>query len=118
MLVAALIFSAVIFYCDRSQFTSIPDAIWWAIVTMTTVGYGDLVPKSLLGKMINSLLSFLKINSCFIMFARSFFRFRIGILANPMNRIKLETRTGINTANTNTPVTAHRHPIIFPSGSP
>jgi voltage-gated potassium channel Kch len=51
MLVAALIFSAVIFYCDRSQFTSIPDAIWWAIVTMTTVGYGDLVPKSLLGKM-------------------------------------------------------------------
>jgi hypothetical protein len=35
--------------------------------------------------------------------------------SNPMNRIKLETRTGINTANTNTPVTAHRHPIIFPS---
>ena len=55
MLVAALIFSAVIFYCDRSQFTSIPDAIWWAIVTMTTVGYGDLVPKSLLGKMIGCL---------------------------------------------------------------
>jgi voltage-gated potassium channel Kch len=43
MLVAALIFSAVIFYCDRSQFTSIPDAIWWAIVTMTTVGYGDTI---------------------------------------------------------------------------
>lgn len=55
MFVAALIFSAVIFYTDRTQYTSIPDAIWWAVVTMTTVGYGDLVPKSLLGKLIGCL---------------------------------------------------------------
>lgn len=55
MFVAALIFSAVIFYSDRTQFNSIPDAIWWAVVTMTTVGYGDMVPKSLLGKLIGCL---------------------------------------------------------------
>ncbi|CAG2236645.1 unnamed protein product [Mytilus edulis] len=52
MFVAALIFSAVVFYSDRDAFKSIPDAIWWSVVTMTTVGYGDAVPKSLLGKMI------------------------------------------------------------------
>ena len=33
-------------------FTSIPQGMYWAIVTMTTVGYGDVAPQSPLGKMI------------------------------------------------------------------
>lgn len=36
-------------------FTSIPQSIYWAIVTVTTVGYGDLVPHSVLGKFISSI---------------------------------------------------------------
>lgn len=39
-----------------SQFTSIPNAMYWAIVTMTTVGYGDVVPMTTAGKMISAVL--------------------------------------------------------------
>ncbi len=41
-----------------SSFTSIPDGMWWAMVTMTTVGYGDLVPVTAIGKIIASLTMF------------------------------------------------------------
>ncbi len=38
------------------QFTSIPQAMYWAIVTMTTVGYGDIVPRTTIGKSISAAL--------------------------------------------------------------
>jgi voltage-gated potassium channel len=37
-------------------FGSIPDSLWWAVVTLTTTGYGDVVPQSVGGKMIGSLV--------------------------------------------------------------
>ncbi len=41
---------------EKSGFTSIPKSIYWAIVTMTTVGYGDIAPVTPLGQVVASLL--------------------------------------------------------------
>jgi voltage-gated potassium channel len=38
------------------QFGSLPNAMWWAVVTLTTTGYGDVVPLTLIGRIIGSLL--------------------------------------------------------------
>lgn len=40
---------------EKEGFSSIPQSIYWAIVTVTTVGYGDMVPHTVLGKLISSL---------------------------------------------------------------
>lgn len=57
MIIAGLLmlFAATLLYFAESQaqpeaFGSIPRAMWWSIVTLTTIGYGDVYPVTLLGK--------------------------------------------------------------------
>lgn len=44
---------------EGSAFHSIPDSIYWAIVTLTTVGYGDITPVTVTGKIISSMIMIL-----------------------------------------------------------
>ena len=37
---------------EKSEFSSIPSTIWWSCITLTTVGYGDVIPRTPLGKVI------------------------------------------------------------------
>ena len=53
-------------------FGTIPDAMWWAIATLTTIGYGDAVPITPLGKMFGSIV---------MIFGLGLFALPIGIIA-------------------------------------
>lgn len=44
---------------DESEFKDIPNSIYWAIVTLSTVGYGDISPETPLGKMLASVIMLL-----------------------------------------------------------
>ena len=53
-----LIFGTLAYFAEKdvvnTKYTSIPESMWWAIQTMTSVGYGDLFPTTLMGKLIGS----------------------------------------------------------------
>ena len=61
LLLFTVIFASLVFYAERLQensqndFSSIPLGLWWAIATMTTVGYGDMVPKTFLGMFVGAM---------------------------------------------------------------
>uniref|UniRef100_A0A8R1TJM5 BTB domain-containing protein n=1 Tax=Onchocerca volvulus TaxID=6282 RepID=A0A8R1TJM5_ONCVO len=61
VLLATVIFFALEYYAERigdnpeNQFISIPDGLWWEIVTMCTIGFGDIIPKTYLGRFVGSL---------------------------------------------------------------
>ncbi len=88
------IFGALIYVIEgpKNGFTSIPQSIYWAIVTITTVGYGDLVPQTAFGKAIASMTMLLGYS----------------ILAVP---------TGIITAELNQEMSSHRALVKCPNCS-
>lgn len=59
ILTLVLVEGTIMYVIERDanpQFANIPQAIYWAIVTITTVGYGDVAPVTLLGKMMASVI--------------------------------------------------------------
>lgn len=61
VLMAVLILGTVMYVVEgpKHGYTSIPVAMYWAVVTMTTVGYGDITPQTGLGKAIASFIMLL-----------------------------------------------------------
>jgi voltage-gated potassium channel len=51
-----IIGGVLIHFADKKNFPDIGDGLWWAIQTVTTVGYGDLVPTSTTGRLVASLV--------------------------------------------------------------
>ncbi|XP_041364679.1 potassium voltage-gated channel subfamily KQT member 1-like [Gigantopelta aegis] len=73
-----LIFSSYFVYLaeredGRKDFSSYADALWWGVITVMTIGYGDKVPQTWMGKIVAS---------CFAVFAISFFALPAGILGS------------------------------------
>ena len=51
-----IIAGVLIHFTDEQNFPNIGDGLWWAIQTVTTVGYGDLVPTSTVGRLVAALV--------------------------------------------------------------
>jgi voltage-gated potassium channel len=61
VLTLVIIFGSIMYLVEGSEngFTSIPRSIYWAIVTLTTVGYGDISPQTNLGQMLAAFIMIL-----------------------------------------------------------
>lgn len=90
-----LISCAVLFYVAESgvnpQVSSLIDGFWWAVVTMTTVGYGDIVPVTVFGKCVAVILMF-SAGLCFFSFmallSSAFVRIEVHELENEVERMR------------------------------
>jgi voltage-gated potassium channel len=77
MITLLLVASSVMYFLERDAqpraFRSIPDAVWWALITLATIGYGYVVPVTPLGKLFTSI---------FVLFGLTIFALPIGIIVS------------------------------------
>lgn len=61
MAVLLIVSSSVMYYAENGaqpdKFSSIPASMWWAVATLTTVGYGDVIPQTEVGRLAAGLIS-------------------------------------------------------------
>ena len=74
--------SGMVYFAEHTAqpdvFSSIPEAMWWAAMTMTTVGYGDVTPITATGKIIGALVALMGVG---------FFAMPAGILASGFSQV-------------------------------
>jgi voltage-gated potassium channel len=65
LLVLLVVSASTIYFAEHAAqpriFSSIPAAMWWAVVTLTTVGYGDIYPITPVGKFLGAIIALLGI---------------------------------------------------------
>jgi voltage-gated potassium channel len=88
LLVLLVLASSSMYFLENGAqpdaFSSIPASMWWAVSTLTTVGYGDIYPVTPLGKVVGSFLAMLGIG---------FFALPAGILAGAFARELRQPKT-------------------------
>lgn len=80
--ILCIILGTIMYLVESSQdsgFTSIPRSVYWAIVTLTTVGYGDIAPATALGQFIASFI---------MLMGYAIIAVPTGIVAGEMSRVK------------------------------
>uniref|UniRef100_A0A674I1F7 Potassium voltage-gated channel modifier subfamily G member 1 n=1 Tax=Terrapene triunguis TaxID=2587831 RepID=A0A674I1F7_9SAUR len=102
---------------DSQEFTSIPACYWWAVITMTTVGYGDMVPRSIPGQVValSSILSGIllmafPVTSIFHTFSRSYIE-----LKQEQERIMFRKAQFLLKTKSQLSNASQRSDILFPS---
>ncbi|MFN3232612.1 MAG: cyclic nucleotide-gated ion channel [Alphaproteobacteria bacterium] len=78
IMLGLIVFSAaIIFYIERGHnetaFSSIPQSMWWSLATLTTVGYGDMIPMTAAGKVFGGVL---------MIFGLAMYALPVGIIAS------------------------------------
>jgi len=65
LLIMLVVAATLVYYAENAaqpdRFSSIPAAMWWAAVTLTTVGYGDIYPVTCLGKILGAMIAMMGI---------------------------------------------------------
>jgi voltage-gated potassium channel len=65
VLVAIFISAGALYVAEHghagTSFTSIPRAMWWSVITITTIGYGDMIPMTPIGKVLGGVVAFIGI---------------------------------------------------------
>lgn len=65
ILISLVVISTLMYYFEREaqpdKFSSITKSLWWGVVTLTTVGYGDVYPITIGGKILNGIVTLLGI---------------------------------------------------------
>jgi voltage-gated potassium channel len=88
VLLLVIFFGLLIHLLEPNTFSSIGEGIWWAVQTMSTVGYGDIVPESFIGKAI----------ACFaILFGGGFVAYYFTSIASHMIRTQTAFTLGTET---------------------
>jgi len=81
MIALLLTASTIMYFLERNVqpdvFSSVPAAAWWAVATLTTVGYGDIIPATVVGKLFGGLM---------MIFGLGMFALPIGIVATGFTR--------------------------------